>query len=125
MDAEYDWFITNATHVPGFALWVKRGDDRWRRHPGPVTLLVEKLYPLHDWGSGLVRRTAWWDGSLGAASRPDGTWCNSRARYAVWLEHDVASWTFWPPADPSGLDPDTRVVIIPVGERPEELNDDE
>lgn len=128
MDADnggYDWFITDATHVLGFSLWMKHKGDRWRRHPGPVTLLVEKRYPTHDWGAGLMRRTAWWDGPGGAASRPDGAWVESRARYAVQLEHDVTSCEFWPPADPNDLDPDTRVVVIPAGEHPDELDDDD
>lgn len=111
MDERHEWFITEATHVLGHALWEYR-EGKWERYPGPVILLVEKLYPLKDRGD--ERRTAWWDTPTSSAVQPDGTWVDSRVRQAVQLTDG----TFWPEIGDAAL-----TTIIPQGEHPTDEDD--
>lgn len=111
----HDWFITDATHVLGFALWAYE-NGRWWRHPGPVTLLTEKLFPLEPSVTRGRRVVFPWDEST---DMPDGSWIDSRVRHVVRLETDGSP---WPPAK---FESGTRVVIIPAGEHPDEVDGDD
>lgn len=111
MDTRYVWFVTQATHVLGYSLWEYR-EGKWERYPGPVILLVEKLYPLIDRGD--ERRTTWYPSEPYDSTQPDGMWVDSRVRQAVQLTDG----TFWPEVGDAAM-----TTIIPQGEHPTDVND--
>lgn len=93
---DYAWFIDMAEPVMGMQMW-ERTADGWRALAGPVTLLVELLYPIAY-----------------ARQRADSGWIDSRARHVVPTRLGE-----WYPAGPVTAN---RVIVIPMGEHPEEYS---
>lgn len=104
MTERYAWFIVSAAHVAGFALWELIAGS-WVVRTDPVSLLVERRYPVDVSGDRLVRVGEMWD----------GTWVESRARYAI----PTGDGTWFPESD----DPRrSYVVVIPIGMHPTDID---
>lgn len=96
---DYAWFIDMAEPVMGMQMW-ERTADGWRALGGPVTLITELLYPV-----------------MHAGHRADSGWLNSRARHVVPTR--LGTWY------PEGSVTENRVLVIPMGEHPEEYDVDD
>lgn len=94
---DYRWFIDMAEPVMGMQLWEHKKDG-WFALPGPVTLLVELLYPVTPRGTRF----------------PGSNWIDSRARHAVPTRTGE-----WYPESPSSVD---QVVLLPFGDYPEDYD---
>lgn len=94
---DYAWFIDMAEPVMGMQMW-EHTSNGWHALPGPVTLLTELLYPvMHD-----------------GLRHPDSSWFDSRARHVVPTR--LGEWY------PEGPVTANRVIVIPMGEYPEEYH---
>lgn len=93
---DYAWFIDMAEPVMGMQMW-EHTPDGWHALTGPVTLITELLYPVVHEGH-----------------RADSGWIDSRARHVV--PNRLGTWY------PEGPVTANRVLVIPMGEHPEEYH---
>lgn len=93
---DYAWFIDMAEPVMGMQMW-EHTETGWRALAGPVTLVTELLYPV-----------------VHAGRRADSGWIDSRARHVV-----PTRLGGWYPEEPMTAN---RVIVIPMGEYPEEYH---
>jgi hypothetical protein len=75
------WFVESATPAPDTVAWEKlRIVDSWVKVTWPVVLLVERLYPVNEYGHRISH----------------ATFMETRARFAVAVNgHDFQSSSSW------------------------------